>query len=299
MIQTSEKKFKRAFDEKQQEKLCETPLYKDHILKDINEGIIFPAFRNNTIDFYHKGGKVFRFDDGRFSTHIKYASVLQGHSNPYINDEEIKKAELIKDFIGGYTRIKENCSLYSGVESAGIARLCAPSNYVKSTEDIIVLDIEVSLHAIEDNLDNHLSENKKRSQDRIDILLFNKKTQILQFVEAKHFSNKELWAQENTKPKVVEQIKRYERQISAKHDQIISAYTDYFKFARRLFNLDEPFPYPINDPIKLNREVILLVFGFDNDQKKKIEKLLKEDGSLDGILARFMGNPKSASDVWK
>ena len=293
------KTFKRAFDVTQQNKLSEKDLYINHILRDIISGVIFPAFRNNTIDFYHKGGNAFHFADGRFSTHVKYASVLHGHNKPYISEDEIVDARLIDNFIEGYERIKENCALYSGKEALGVAGFYAPSCYALSREDnVVVLDIEVALHAIEEELDVHLVEKKKRSQDRIDVLLFNKSTKTLQFVEAKHFTNKELWSQEGTKPKVVEQINRYQQQISKsseKHEQIVQAYNNYIQIANSLFHLD----LPLTDSIKLNTEVILLVFGFDNDQKLKIKKLLKDDGSLDGISARFIGNPKTASDVWK
>ena len=37
----------------------------------------------------------------------------------------------------------------------------------------------------------------------------------------------------------------------------------------------------------------LFMFGFDNDQKGKIERLLKEDGSLDGINYYFKGSTKN------
>src|ERR1039457_6063186 len=110
MSPATEKKFKRVFNENQQAKLLATPLFKK-LREDVMAGDIFPAFRNNTIDFYYKGGNAFKFKDGMFSTHIKYASVLQGHDKSYINETELKNAKLITDFMAGYTRIKENCSL--------------------------------------------------------------------------------------------------------------------------------------------------------------------------------------------
>ncbi len=69
-----------------------------------------------------------------------------------------------------------------------------------SDNNIVVLDIEVSFESF----------NEENTQDRIDILLFKKDTQTLQFVEAKHYSNTDI--RSKTTPKVIDQINRYEIQ---------------------------------------------------------------------------------------
>lgn len=299
MGQVTEKKFKRIFDEAQQEALKNSPLYEKHLASDIKRGDVFPAFRNNRIDFYHKGGKLFTFDKLGYTTHIKYASVLQGHNKPYIDEKDLLNARLISNFMGeGYKRIKENCSLYSGVEAAGLSALFGKSSFIleNNTANILILDIEVSLQSLEDSWEEEVeAKGKKRTQDRIDLLLYNIETRTLQFFEAKHFSNNELWAKKETKPRVVEQVKRYNQQLDKKHTEILKAYQDYVKIARSLFDI--PFDQ-LPDPDKLETETILLVFGFDTDQKKKIERLLITDGSLNEISSRFFGNPTAASDLW-
>ena len=63
--------------------------------------------------------------------------------------------------------IKENCSLYSGVESQGVSKIYESYSFasIKSKNSpIVVLDIEVSFESIDEN----------RLQDRIDVLLFEK-----------------------------------------------------------------------------------------------------------------------------
>jgi len=300
MSLTTEKTFKRVFEKNQQENLLKTPLY-NNLLEDIKAGDIFPAFRNNTIDFYYKGGNVFKFKNGKFSTHIKYASVLHGHDRSYINETELEGAKLIMDFVTGYHRIKENCSLYSGVEAAGVSALFTKSSYAlrkpkSNSPKIVVLDIEVSLKALDEVLENEPdSKKKQRNQDRIDLLLYNKGTRTLQFFEVKHFSNSEIWSEKGTEPDVVKQVKRYNQQLVKKRVDILNAYKEYVKAARDLFGLNEP---ELPDPEHLSDEVILLVFGFDTDQKKKIDRLLIEDDSLNEISRRFFGNPVSASEVW-
>ena len=111
------------------------------------------------------------------------------------------------------------------------------------------MDIEVSFQSI-DELDKH---------DRIDILLYNKSKRTLQFVEAKHFSNKEIWS-ENT-PKVVSQVHRYELQIKHREQDILSECIEYVKVLNVIFGLTLP------EPIDIENKVTLLIFGFDNDQK--------------------------------
>ena len=52
-------------------------LYSDYLLPDIKKGEVFPAIRNETITFYHKGGRLFSFDGNGFITNIKFASVFK------------------------------------------------------------------------------------------------------------------------------------------------------------------------------------------------------------------------------
>lgn len=53
----------------------------------------------------------------------------------------------------------------------------------------------------------------------------------------------------------------------------------------KLFKLDLPVP------IKVCKNVGLLIFGFDTDQKNKIEKSLINNGNLEGISYYYCGNP--------
>ena len=87
------------------DKLKQSELYRNYLLPDCKKGIVFPAIRDNRIDFYFKGGKLFSFD-GQFKTHIKYASVLT-HKNDYVTEADLGEAEPITDFAAGYKRIKE------------------------------------------------------------------------------------------------------------------------------------------------------------------------------------------------
>ena len=126
------------------------------------------SIRNGYIDFYHKNGRLFKFDKNGFQTHIKYAAVIKKNKKDYLTETELSSYDLLNNFAVNYKRIKENCKNYAGIEGIGVSDLYSQHSYL-SNSNIIVLDIEVSFKSND--------ENKK--QDKIDILLFNKKTKTL------------------------------------------------------------------------------------------------------------------------
>lgn len=256
------------------ERLKGDKLFIERLKPDIETGTVFPAIRSGRVDFYYKGGKLFSYDKG-FSTHKKYASVIISDKD-YISEPDLQQnAKVITSFSEGYEQIKENCSLYSGVEAEGVSRIYHRYPFVYTGLDIVVLDIEISFK----------SKSEERSQDRIDILLFNKTTQKIRFYEAKHYYNSELWAQEGTSPRVVSQIKRYEEQIEQEGTDILSQYCNYVEISSNLFGINLPIPKD------MDKKVTLLVFGYDIDQQKgRMQKLLLEDESLSGIQHYFIGN---------
>jgi hypothetical protein len=139
----------------------------------------------------------------------------------------------------------------------------------------VVLDIEISLK----------SQITAKKQDRIDILLFNKNTGELRFIEAKHYTNNEI--RSTTTPKVIAQVQGYEMLINQHRQQILAAYGNYINIANDMFSLSLPQPVSIKDKVKL------WIFGFDSDQqngnlKNNIIPLLKKHG----IKYYALGNPK-------
>lgn len=251
--------MKRQIEKGLKKKLTNSSLWKNKLEDDCRKQDVFMAIRDNKIGFYHKGGLLFSFDKKNgFRTHIKYASVIESDGKDYLNENDLKNYKLLSEFESSYTRIKENCSKYSGVEASGVSEIYHGHSYISTTDDVIVLDIEVSF-----NTDNLLSNDpindKQKKQDRIDILLYKKSTKTLQFVEAKHYSNTEIWSK--TTPKVIKQIKGYEdNQINKKEKVIIKEFGNYVNIINDLFHLNIPMPVYI-DP-----KVTLLIFGFDKDQ---------------------------------
>jgi len=264
MSQEEKRKFKRTMNEELKRKLIGEPLYKQ-LLPDIKDnGEVFPAIRNEVIDFYHKGGRLFSYDKEGFKTHVKYASAYREHPEAYITESMLGNLKQIQNFTEGYERIKENCSLYSGVEAQGVSKIYGNYSFASSKSEnssFVVLDIEVSFEAIDED----------RLQDRIDVLLFDKEKKRLIFCEVKHFSNSEIWAEKVEDIKVVKQIRRYIDQIKDKENQIIAAYKNYVAVVNYLFRVLLPEPEQIC-PI-----VPLIIFGFDRDQLKgRFKDLFKE-----------------------
>lgn len=276
--------MKRILDNTITKSLLGSDLWTDKIKNDCLNQNVFFTIRDNRIDLYHKGGKLFGFDSNGYKTHIKFAAVISKDKNNYLTEKELSNPKYLfaTDFKKNYKRIKENCKHYSGLEALGVSELYHKYSYLSNSE-IIVLDIEVSFQSL----------NKDKKQDRIDILLYDKKNKILQFVEAKHYTNPEIWSSKT--PKVIKQIKRYESQIKDKQN-IIREYSNYIKIINNIFNINLQSPKDIND------KVTLLIFGFDSDQKQgKLKTLIKNNSEYSGIKLYSKGDIKSIviENIWK
>jgi hypothetical protein len=261
------------------ESLKQEPLFtKEYLLDDIEKGylqgkrkrFVFPAVRNERIDFYLGGGKLFSYlkpprdEKHRFVTNHKYASVLCGNKTDYISEPTLQGSEirLIKDFREGYKRIKENCEKYSGDEALGVSSLyerfsCAQ----KEKLPVVILDIEASFASAE-NQESSLADDENNTSDRIDIVSLDTESGMIRFIEAKHYSNRDSLRSKSGEPKVIGQMKRYAGQIENENKQsgILEAYREHVKVINELFSAQIP------EPKSIDPKPILLIFGFDAEQ---------------------------------
>lgn len=267
------------FSRKFSQNITPCPLW-DKLLKNCGTGKVFPAIRNNQIDFYYQGGKLFSYNNRGFSTHQKYAAAIGDFYANYLTESEMQKSSLISSYDQGYDRIKENCKNYSGLEALGVSALYHKNSYVKEDSRVVVLDIEVSFG----------------SKDRVDILLYDLDERELMFVEAKHYSNSELWAKPGHTPPVVYQIERYNDIIDKHQQEIIDAYQNYIKIVNTMFKLN------IEEPVGITQKTKLYIFGFDDDQKKgRLQNNILNNSEFAGISIYAKGNSKSvtADTLWK
>ena len=280
-------------DESLIDKLKQEPLFKDKLLKDIKEGKVLPAIRDkNKIDFYFYKRLLFQYD-GEFSTHPKFAYIPKNYGKKYITHGE--KLGEVADFNDGYEYIKERAKLYASIEDIGVYNICKNGSFILN-DDYIVLDVEVAFEkTIEEEPKGTIEQieeadfqNKKRKneQNRIDILLYNIKDRELLFVEAKHFTNKEIWS--NNVPEVVEQVKRYNKEIEQRHPQILQVYKEYVNNINKIFKNELKKQLPI--PEKIYKHCGLIIFGFDGDQRDGKLIATKEKIESENIKVYTIGN---------
>lgn len=275
--------FTRRFEDLDQ--LKDHKLFKKRLLPDIKSGAVFPAIRDNAVDFYYGGGRLFRFERNTFKTHIKYATVIEGRGQ-YISEKQLENASLSTNFCVSYEAIKKNCALYAGSEAAGLSHVLKSGSFTQSPcPNIVVLDVEISFQ----------SGDAEKQHDRIDLLLFDTQNKVLRFVEAKEFANKELWSLAGTRPKVCDQIERYEAQIGASGVEIIEQYQNTVSILNDLLSMDLPLPETVEPRCQL------LIFGFDQDQRdNRLQRLLLQDEALEGLWYYACGNEKQieARSIW-
>ena len=259
--------------------LLNEPLWQDKLkLKyDCQKGDVFLAIRNNRVDFYYKGGKIFSYDGKRFLTHVKYARIPLASTKDYIMETDLSLVQSHVSFLDIYKIIKDNCAHYSENERDGVSNIIQNYSYTKNN-DIVVLDTEIGL-----------------DRGNVDILLFNTENSTLQFIEAKRFNNKELWA--NVKNKnVVDQINKYEDSILKHKINIIEQYVNHINYLNSIFGLALPVPEALLE------KVVLLVFDFDQDQLDgSLTKKLKNSPKFQGYKFYGFGNSKKLEidKLWK
>ena len=269
--------MKRKLEKSIKDNLLGSSLWINELANDCENQKAFLAIRDDKVGIYHKGGLLFCFDKKGFKTHIKYAAALDPNRKKYLTEDELTNLRMTPNFERNYDRIKENCSKYSGVEASGVSAIYERSPYF-SNIDIVVLDIEVSFESF----------SEESNQDRIDLLLFNTKTKELKFVEAKHYSNKDIWSTKT--PKVIQQITRYENQINQRYSHILSEYEEYIKTLFEIFGINLPYP------TKIDPKVTLLIFGYDSDQSKgRLKKLIRDNPEYKGINLYTKGDISSLS----
>jgi hypothetical protein len=282
--------FKRGLEEyglEGYDKIKDEPLFsgKDKLKVDIDSNVVFFAIRGGYASFYLKGCSLFKYDKNGFSTHYKYAFIPRGEPKNYINEDYLDNCMKIEtSFFEGYNEIKKRAELYAELEAEGVSALYkfAPTTS-NMGERYFLVDIEIAFDATKD-VENE--RDKKAKTDRIDILLYDNKVRKLLFCEAKHYSNGELWAKEGKLPKVIKQLNKYNDQITDNKTRIIKEYTKSFEEYNKVTGSGLKPPESVHDKCGL------LIFGFDELQKNRINELLIKDGSLGKHKYKIIGDIK-------
>lgn len=274
----------------------------------VDDSDLFIAIRNNYINVYYCGNSVLKlnFDGNKFtaSTHYKYLLIPKSESPVLIETNE-PGFSLPENWAQNYTvnslasidSIKKSSRYYAGVEKEGIQQI------IKSNKNILDLEIALTNEGVESEYEDY--ETNKLTAKRIDFTALQKNNDVIEllFFEAKHFSNGELRAEKDTLPDVIKkQISTYEKLLVQYEPDIEASYQ------RVCQNFCDILPEHGVDPlikevidghkIKINTKPRLVIFGFDDDQKKGLKwaphkkKLMEELGKerllLKGVPKGFI-----------
>lgn len=256
----------------------------------VDDEDVFLAIHDNNVDAYYRGCLLISLSWRRptcdFVGKIHYKYLLRPDlDNKYITVKEDGKVALPDDTTSWFLNdlsdignLKRAVRRYAGDEKKGV------HDVVKANANI--LDVEIAFGG----------------RARLDFAALQNSGEgvMIVFFEAKHFDNTELRAR-NDEPKVVKQIETYSLELVRNGDAIISAYR---RVCSNLLSLDgvadryrehHTMLRSVVDgsrKLTIDESPVLLVFGFDGDQKdgkswkphrKKLEEQL-------GGRVRFKGD---------
>lgn len=206
--------FVRSFDTSKLDKLTDKDAKLFAKLKaDVLKGEVFPAVRKDELHFYYKGGCLYRFANGSFKRNPAY--------------DNIETVE-----IDDYKKAKEQCRIrYSGKDDGAKERQLLDNlnhhTFKKgSTSRIIVLDIEVNLNG------------GKSGQKKCDMVLLNKDTNEIMFVEGKVFKDSRVNRRVGETPEVIEQVATYTAGINEQATAIVEQYAKHIRVVNALFGTE-------------------------------------------------------------
>lgn len=280
-------KFVRSFDQDMIIKIKETKLFSDFLKPDILNGKVFPAIRNNSIQFYYKGGLLFKYDKNGFQTHYKYLINNDWlENNKYIinNDgEEIKENNLIiKNFVEGYDSIKKTLDKYAKPEATLTSEFYKKSIFKKDVKgDNLLIDIEAAFEKQAEEVDECdvpvTGEKSRVGTDRIDVVFLDKKAKRVIFCEVKRFDDERIYSKNSKEAEVIGQLKRYKQQIDNKErsKEMVVAYKSALRVYTQLFDIPS---FEVED---IYEQAVLFVTGcpkilYDGKTKEAVKKIQKE-----------------------
>ena len=187
---------------------------------------IFILIRNNELRVQANGGLLLQINQNLQNNivckiHEDFLS-LRSERNPYVVLEEktsgpIQRVEGLNGFVKHYSKIKRRINIFTGKERQAVQYL---ANNVPQ-----IVDIEIGF-------EGELKQNaSKKSVPRIDMAAITDKGTLV-FFEAKLFSNSEIRSKKT--PKVVSQLQKYQKILSQKGNEIISAYQEQLNIYTQL-----------------------------------------------------------------
>ena len=277
---------------------------------------LFIAVRRGSLNVYHRGMSLFRIDEGRDGTispkiHIKFLvrnqqalAELQAdgtfslpQSAPEICWARYEPGKTLPDIITAAAN-------FAGPEKAGLHSLIMRHSNV--------IDVEASL-ARTDNDDS-------TKQDRLDAITLEPQQDgiALVFHEAKHFTNADL-REPSDKPRVVDQLSRYRQTIEQNQNWLRERYQATCENRVRIHTMQscvradqgkqtrqrDSSVQQVADRgrnLIIDPEPRLIIYGFDDDQKKgRLSRTIQtlEQAGVDGRRIYAVGNLAKAEGAFR
>jgi hypothetical protein len=291
------------------------------------------AIREDYLNVYARGQSVFMIElskemkDGArrpiMRTHYKYLLRSRMPSGKeyvtfdgkdfLMKGEPIKPGLLIQTVYSSnetVPQLVQTAISYSNAEKSGV--------HVIAKENSNVIDMEIAFSKVREpedpttskESDDDMRGKTKSTAPRIDLAALHEdgagKARLV-FYEAKRFNDQRLWG---NKPEVLRQINKYDAVLDSKEDELKTAYKNVCEGLLKLRHKESAKRLsPLICDVALGRRELeidkvsrLVVFGFDEDQKKngleRLKSVLKEQG-LDGHRLITKGSPKGLKLKWK
>ena len=253
--------FKRNLKRKLIDKL--NGLYEDRNSwwrKMVDDKDVFILIRNNRLHVLANGGLFLQVGvDSRgglkCQTHEEFLS-LRSEKNSYVQltDNEtapIQRVEGLKGLAEHYPKVKRRIKLFSGREKQVVQDLALQFSQI--------IDLEIGLEG------DKKEEASRKGAQRVDMAGISDNGELV-FFEVKLFDNSEI--RSKTKPKVVGQLKKYDRLLNKYRSQILEGYEEQFKMYSLLKGRFFKNRMPKTKRPELYSNVRLIVTDFDGSQKK-------------------------------
>lgn len=220
---------------------------------------IFILIRNNELRVQANGGLLLQINQDLQSNivckiHEDFLS-LRSEKNPYVVLEEttsgpIQRVEGLNGFVKHYSKIKRRINIFTGKERQAVQYL---ANNVPR-----IVDIEIGF-------EGELKQNaSKKSVPRIDMAAITDKGTLV-FFEAKLFSNSEIRSKKT--PKVVSQLQKYQKLLSQKANEIITAYQEQLNIYTQLNGKFFENRSPKISNLSIHPHARLIITDFDASQR--------------------------------
>ena len=265
----------------------------------VDDQDVFLAIRENYVNAYYRGCSLLKIElkDGAIVGQIHYKYLLRPSTpNEYVKVIEDGRASLddmeswfLKD-VNDIDSLKKAVEPYAGDEKTGI------QDILKANFNI--LDVEIAFG----------KDESESGAPRLDFAALQDSRGGVKvvFFEAKRFDNhKALRKQGAGKPEVVEKMATYRSKLRGNRDAVIKSYCRVCSNLRSLHGVAERHPkrHAMLESVasgaaelSIDEEPVLIVFGFDGDQKvgkhwephrKKLQKMLEGRVHLRGNSAGF------------